>query len=110
MDKKVQKSLVIKEDALAELEEQVVYFCLNYSATYAEQFRLDFFKTVFSILPNPNIYPECRFLPTITQMYRNIVWGNYLIIYKIKPKTVEILSLFHCKQKPTKIKMLRRRI
>ena len=34
MDKKVQKSLVIKEDALAELEEQVVYFCLNYSVSY----------------------------------------------------------------------------
>ncbi len=71
--------------------------------------KTDFMLKVDSILPNPYIYPECRFLPTKTQIYRNIIWGNYLIIYKVKKDIVEVLSVFHTKQKPSKIKLVRKK-
>ncbi len=41
------------------------------------------------------MYPECRFLPTKTMMYRNIILESYLIIYRIAPMKIEILRAFH---------------
>jgi plasmid stabilization system protein ParE len=103
-----QKEIIIKEFAQNELEQAFDYYAENYSLAFAEKFRIEFYETVKTVHPNPYIYPECRFLPTKTQMYRNIIWGNYLIVYKIKSKTIEILSLFHTKPKPSKVKRLRK--
>jgi hypothetical protein len=97
-----------KSACLLELEAEVDHFCINYSIDYADKFRLAFFEEVSQIQLNPYIYPECRFLPTKSQMYRNIVWGNYLIIYKIRKGVIEVLSLFHTKQKPSKIKIIKK--
>ncbi len=103
------KTLVILDIALDELQSEILYHRANTSEAFAASMKIDFMKKVDSILPNPYIYPECRFLPTKTQLYRNIVWGNYLIIYKIKKNSVVVLSLFHTKQKPVKIRMVKNR-
>ena len=42
-----------------------------------------------------NIYPECKHLPTKSKMYRNIILGKYLIIYRIKAEKIEVLRAFH---------------
>ena len=106
MEKQIQ--VVIKDAALKELAAQYDYYANNYSIRYAEKFRLEFFQQVKSILPQPLHYPECRFLPTKNQVYRNIVWGNYLIVYKVKKHTVEVLVLFHTKQHQKKLSKARR--
>jgi len=105
----VNKTLVITDKALDELHAEIVYHRLNTSEKFASTMKTDFMQKVDSILPNPYIYPECRFLPTKTQIYRNIVWGNYLIIYKIKKNSIEVLSVFHTKQKPAKIKLVKKK-
>lgn len=52
-------------------------------------------------------FPENKFIPTKTKMYRNIILGKYLILYRIKPTTIEVLAIYHSSIKPSKIKKLR---
>ncbi len=42
-----------------------------------------------------NIYPECKHLSTKIQMYRNIILGKYLIVYRIRVDKIEVLRAFH---------------
>jgi hypothetical protein len=105
----VNRILVIKDEALDGLHGEILYHRLNTSEKFASTMKIDFMQRVDSILPNPYIYPECRFLPTKTQIYRNIVWGNYLIIYRVKKEIVEVLGVFHTKQKPAKIKLVKKK-
>lgn len=109
MEGQSQKVLVVSDDARKDLESEYLYYAYNYSIEAAEKLRLGFSKEILKILPNPYIYPECRFLPTKTQIYRNIVWENYLIIYRIRKTKIVVLSLFHTKKKPMKIKMVKKR-
>jgi plasmid stabilization system protein ParE len=99
----------ISEFAEAELKAECLYFEEKYSERYAERFRLEFYEQVNTILPNPLKYPECRYLLTQRRMYRNIIWGNYLIIYRIKSTAIQVLTLFHTKQRPSKLKQTRGR-
>ena len=109
MERQSEKALVVSDHAANDLELEYIFYANEYSPAAAERLRIGFNTEIQKILPNPYIYPECRYLPTKTQIYRNIVWGNYLIIYKIKKDTVEVLSLFHAKQKPSKIKLTKKR-
>ena len=99
----------ISEFVEAELDAECKYFEEHYSEKYAKQFWREFYEQVNSILPAPLKYAECRFLPTKKKIYRNIVWGNYLIIFRTKSSLVQVLTLFHTKQHPNKIKQTRRR-
>jgi plasmid stabilization system protein ParE len=99
----------ISEFAERELKAECFYYIEHYSERYAERFRIEFYKQVATILPHPFKYPECRYLPTKSKTYRNIVLGNYLIIFRIKVKVVQVLTLFHTKQHPYKIKQIRSR-
>ena len=54
-----------------------------------------------------DIYPECRHLETKSAMYRNIILGKYLIIYRIKVERVEILTILHGSRSISKIKRAR---
>ena len=93
MEKQI--DIVIKEYALEKLREEYNYFRKEYSLTYAEQFRVSFFERIISITPFYKSFPECRFLRTKNKDYRNVVWNNYLIVFRIKTDCIEVLSLFH---------------
>jgi len=54
------------------------------------------------------VHPECRFLLAKNHIYRNIVWYNYLIIYKILKKEIWIVGVFPTKQPPAKAKSYRK--
>ena len=100
--------IVIKEYALRQLEEEYSYFYKEYSEKYADSFYDSFFEVIENIQPNYLSFPECRFLITKNKIYRNIVWGNFLIVFKIKKKKIEVLCLFHTKQNPKKLKVARK--
>lgn len=106
MEKQIE--IVIKEYALEQLHEEYNYFRKEYSLSYAEEFRVNFFARIISITPFYKSFPECRFLRTKNKTYRNVVWNNYLIVFKIKPNLIEVLSLFHTKKNPKGLKRLRR--
>jgi hypothetical protein len=82
----IQKKIVVKELAQNQLLNDYDYYDGNYSVIYAEQFKSEFYEIIQTILPNPYIYTECRFLTTKTHLYRNIIWGNYLVVYRIRAR------------------------
>lgn len=50
------------------------------------------------------LHPEYRHLETKTKKYRNIIFGSYLIIYRVTPNRIEVLRAFHCSRSPKSIK------
>jgi hypothetical protein len=77
------KELIITTHALQTVNNEFGWLKENASVAFSYKFRDDFQKQVESILPSYLAYPECRHLPTKNNIYRNIIWGKYLIIYKI---------------------------
>ena len=47
-------------------------------------------------------------LETKTKIYRNIILGSYLIIYRIRANRIEILRAFHGSRSPKVIKQVRK--
>lgn len=54
-----------------------------------------------------NLHPECRFIPTKSNKYRNIILGKYLVIYRITPDNIQVIRAFHSSQSVRKIKTAR---
>ena len=54
------------------------------------------------------LHPECRHLETKTKIYRNIILGSYLIIYRIRANKIEVLRAFHGSRSPKTIKTVRK--
>ncbi len=52
--------------------------------------------------------PECKHLETKTQIYRNIILGKYLIIYRIRTNKIEVLRALHGSQSPKTIKTIKK--
>ncbi len=102
------KSIVTTNHALQTVRSEFDWLKENASVAFAHKFRDDFQTQVENILPSYLSYPECRYLPTKNNIYRNIIWGNYLIIYKILKKEILVLGIFHTRQNPKKLKAFKR--
>ncbi len=80
-------------------------------ATFGEKAALSFFDELLIVTRNLESYyllhPECRHLETKTKKYRNIIFGSYLIIYRISPSRIEVLRAFHGSRSPKSIKKSR---
>ena len=53
-------------------------------------------------------YPECRHIPTKSQMYRNIVLDKHLIIFRITEQRIEVLDIVHSASSIDKIRETRK--
>ena len=77
-------------------------------ATFGERAALSFFDEILMVTRNLEshylVHPECRLLETKTKKYRNIIFGSYLIIYRITPHRIEVLRAFHGSRSPKNIK------
>lgn len=100
--------IIITEHALKTVHDEFNYLKEFVSVKIAHKFKDEFVNQVDVILPFYLSHPECRFLPTRNNIYRNIIWGNFLIVYKILKNEILILGLFHSKQNPVKLKAYRR--
>lgn len=105
-----EKKLIIKESAYKELENELEFIAKNYSKDYAIKFAFEFIQQIELLTTEYLTFPENRYLPTKNKLYRNIIWKkNYWIIYKIKPTSIEILSLFHTKRNPKVVRKFKKR-
>ena len=55
-----------------------------------------------------NVYPECRHIPTKNRMYRNIVIGKHLIVFRITKERIEVLDIVHGMSSIGKIRATRK--
>lgn len=77
-----------------------ITFCENAALNFYEDLKL----IVKNLKTNYLLHPECRHLETRSKLYRNIILGAYLIIYRIKPNRIEVLRAFHGSRSPKSIK------
>ncbi len=80
--------------------------------TFGERAALLFYEDLKIIVrgleTNYLVNPECRHLETKTKIYRNIILGSYLIIYRIRANRIEVLRAFHGSRSPRIIKQVRK--
>ena len=77
-------------------------------ATFGTRLADSFFDLMISEAENLEtqylLHPECRHLETKNKIYRNIIIGSYLIIYRITENRIEVLRAFHGSRSPKTIK------
>ena len=103
-----QKEVVRSTFYLADIQDIFEYG----EATFGEKAALFFYEDirlrVRSLETQYLLHPECRHLETKTKMYRNIILGSYLIIYRIKANKIEVLRAFHGSRSPKYIKAIKK--
>lgn len=92
--------------------EQNLQGVYNYGAEAFGDFLADlFFERLKNIIDELEyqyeLHPECKYLPTKGKIYRNIIFGKYLVIYRITPTKIEVLAMLHSSRSVTKIKAVR---
>jgi toxin ParE1/3/4 len=74
----------------------------------AKSFIADIYSRVWSLDTMYLLHVECRHLPTKNKIYRNIILGSYLIIYRVTNDYVEVLRILHAHSSIRRIKSTRR--
>lgn len=81
-------------------------------STFGERLAVSFIDEIYSYIGKLKsqylLHPECRHLETKTKIYRNIILGSYLIIYRIRANRIEVLRAFHGSRSPRIIRQVRK--
>jgi toxin ParE1/3/4 len=87
--------VVISDQALISLEQIYLYGISTFAYTAATVFIEELIAKMESLSTGYLLHPECRHLPTKSKMYRNVIFGSYLAIYRITPGKIEVLNVIH---------------
>lgn len=79
----------------------------SFGLSAADAFIEDLVYRVECLSYQYDLHPECKHLPTKTRMYRNIILGSYLIIYRITPSRIEVLKAINSRMSYTRIRKAR---
>ncbi len=85
----------------------------NYGADAFGEFLADIFmsrleKIIDELEYQYDLHPECKHLQTKSKIYRNIIFGKYLVIYRITTEKVELLTMLHSSRSVAEIKKTRK--
>ena len=101
------KEVVLTTLVQADIKAVFEYGAETFGFIAAKAFVAEVYMSIWGLDYQYNMHSECRFLPTKSKMYRNIIQGNYLIIYRITPKRVEILRVLNSRVSIRKIRKAR---
>src|ERR1700730_6066447 len=87
--------VAISEMALKSLEQIYEYGVETFAFAAASVFIEELFQRIEQLSFNYLSHPECRYLATKSKMYRNLIHGSYMVIYRINPERVEVLNVLH---------------
>lgn len=98
------REVVISSIAIESLENIYEYGIETFAFKAATIFVDELYNRIYNLSTEYLLHPECSFLITKKHIYRNIIHGNYIIIYRITNR-IEVLNAFHGSRKPSKIKV-----
>ena len=87
--------VVVSDMALTSLEQIYEYGIETFAYTAATVFIEELILLIEQLSINHLSHPECRYLATKSKMYRNLIYGSYIVIYRISPKRVEVFNVLH---------------
>lgn len=102
--KEVKVSIRFNED----ISEVFTYGEDLFGSDAAKAFVADMYGRIRSLDQAWLLHPEYRHITTKDKRYRNIIIGNYLIIYRITVSQVLVLRVLHAHSSITKIKSVRK--
>ena len=100
--------VVVSDMALTSLEQIYDYGIETFSYTAATVFIEELILLIEQLSTNYLLHPECRYLVTKSRIYRNLIHGSYIIIYRIHLERVEVLNILHSSRSISSIKASRR--
>jgi plasmid stabilization system protein ParE len=101
------REVVYSEQSLKSLQSIFEYGVETFSLDLASIFIDRLYEATQKLTTDFLIHPECRYLKTKSKMYRMMVYEQYLIIYRIKPLQIEILTIIHGSRSTSNIKKSR---
>lgn len=99
--------VVISSLALNSLQQIYEYGVETFALNAANIFIDELYEHIYSLSENYLFHPECRYLPTKSRKYRNVIHGGYLVIYRITTSRVEVLNVLHSSRSISSIKSSR---
>jgi plasmid stabilization system protein ParE len=73
--------------------ESIAHFIAKDSPHYARLFVIDIFRTIDRLVDFPK---SGRIIPELKDpRIREIIFGNYRVVYRLKEKIAEILTVYH---------------
>jgi len=104
MDQVASKEVRISGQFERDIESLYIYGEEVFGTIAAKSFIADIYSRIWSLDRMYLLHVECRHLPTKNKIYRNIILGSYLIIYRITGDYIEILRMLHAHSSIGKIK------
>ena len=101
------RKIIFSRKLKQSLEGIYFYGVQTFGTNSANYFIDEVFGAISDLSTKCFLHPECNHIPTKSKIYRNIIIGSYLIIYRIKPESIEVLIAIHGRQSPSKIKKYR---
>jgi len=102
------KEVVISQQFDLDLIDVYIHGEDVFGSIAAKSFIADIYSRVWSLDLMYYLHPECRHLQTKTKIYRNIILGSYLVIYRITSEKVEVLRIISGHVSITKLKLTRK--
>jgi plasmid stabilization system protein ParE len=107
MDEIERKEVKISEQFDRDIISLYTYGEEVFGTIAAKSFIADIYSRIWSLDRMYLLHSQCRHLPTKNKIYRNIILGSYLIIYKITNDGIEVLRILHSHSSIRKIKSSR---
>lgn len=102
------KDVVVAKNAQSDIKAVFEYGADSFGFVAAKAFVSEVYMSIWNLDYQYLMHPECRFIPTRSKMYRNVIQGNYLIIYRITPKRIEVLRVLNSQVSIRKIRTAQR--
>jgi len=94
--------------ALISLKQVYEYGIEIFAYTAASVFIDELIFRIEQLSVNYLLHPECRYLLTKGKIYRNLIYGSYLVIYRINTNRIEVLNILHSSRSISTIKASRK--
>lgn len=107
MEKKIRKvvlSSILHEDLSDIYDYGIESFGENMAGLFISNIYQQIYELPFLFL----VYPEYRHLATKTRIYRNIILGKYIIIFRVRASKIEVLRALHSSRNPETIKAIKK--
>ena len=102
-----ERSVILSTVAEKDIQDIYVYGYETFGKTAAESFKAELLFLIRTLNNFYEMYPECRYLRTKSHIYRNIILGSYLVIYRITSERIEVLKVVSSRISVSKIKKTR---
>jgi len=101
------REVVISDLALRSLQHVYEYGVETFSVNAANVFIDELYDRIYQLSKDYLVHPECHYLVTKSKLYRNIIHGSYLVIYRITTSRIEVLNILHSSRSISSIKATR---